>query len=101
MDKIILGKEASAELVKILDSKVGEVYTGAKVKGLYETEGARGQLFVAYDNSNGYCWTEEFADYGTAMLWLLGKVDNEGNSDSYEVNTKFFALTVAIWKHQF
>lgn len=31
-------------------------------------------IYTACDNSKGDCWVEDFRDWKTAVLWLLGKL---------------------------
>lgn len=68
---VLLGDEAKDNCTQILNRMLDDSY----VKGLDDSIGLyyEKDRWIAYDNSTGDCWVEEFTDIREAYLWVTGQ----------------------------
>ena len=68
---VLLGDEAKDRCTWVLENMKDELYN----KGLDTSIGMwyEKDIWVAYDNSEGDCWVEEFTDIREAYLWVTGQ----------------------------
>jgi hypothetical protein len=76
MSKVLTGKEARDTLSMILDRAqspdADTLYGPPFVAGHYIDNGT---TCVAFDNTDGNCWVEEFRSQYKAMRWIQGETD--------------------------
>lgn len=105
---MLKGQEAKEYLEKALSletDKYGSLRFG---DGIIEGEAGyykEGNVFVAFDNQDYFCFVEEFKTQRKAVMWINGHIDAEGhltkprlskkekeqNSQSYQVTGKEMA----------
>lgn len=74
MEKILKGEEAKMICEEILDhfyvDETYHVHIGAK--GYFQDKALNGNnIIVAFDNTSGDCWIEQFDNVQSAYRWLI------------------------------